>query len=209
MVIVGRLVSGVLGSALSAVLLVSALWALQSATGPRDAVIEKVATSFSLPEVNKPNKRKRKKRTARKRKRAAKAARPAVAVSSGLSGPSFGLASLDVAGGDDLSADLLGATDDVVMTESTVDVAPAPSRRVAPTHPPRARRDGVEGEVKLNLLVDAGGRVAQVVVLDATPSGIFEEAAVAAVRQWQFQPARYKGRPVKTWIQQRVAFKLR
>jgi protein TonB len=209
MVAVARLLSGVLGSALSATVLCCALWALQSATGPAKEVAEKVSTSFSLPKVDKPKPKERKRRAAKRRRTASRSSKPAVAVSSGLSGPSFGLASLDVGGADDLSADLLGATDDVVMTESTVDVAPVPSRRTSPAYPARARRDGVEGEVRLSLLIDAAGRVAEARVLDATPPGVFDDAAVAAVRTWQFQPARYKGRPVKTWAQQRVAFKLR
>jgi protein TonB len=209
MVIAGRLVSGLLGSALSVVLLGAALWALQSATGPADQVAERVATSFSLPEVKKPPPKRKRRQATRKRRSSSRASRPTVAVSSGLSGPSFGLATLDVQGADELGADLLAAGDDVVMTESTVDVPPVPSRRTAPSYPARARRDGVEGEVRLSLLIDAGGRVTQARVLDARPPGVFDDAALAAVRSWQFQPARYKGRPVKTWAQQRVAFQLR
>lgn len=209
MATLGRLLAGLLGSSASAAVLVLALWALQSATGPATAPEPTSSTSFSLPQVETPKpKRQRKKRTKRRASRA-KAARPALAVASGLSGPSFGLASFDVADGADLDADLIGATDDVVMTESTVDVAPQPSKRVAPVYPARARRDGVEGEVRLSLLIDATGRVAEARVLDSRPPGVFDNAALAAVRSWQFQPARYKGRPVKTWAQQRVAFQLR
>jgi hypothetical protein len=55
MVAVARLLSGVLGSALSATVLCCALWALQSATGPAKEVAEKVSTSFSLPKVESAN----------------------------------------------------------------------------------------------------------------------------------------------------------
>ena len=156
MVAVGRVASGVLGSALSALVLAAALWALQSATGPASKVVEQVTTSFSLPQAPKPKTKRRKRKTTRKRATPSRTARPAVSVSSGLTGPSFGLASLDVGDADDLSADLLGASDDVVMTESTVDVAPVPSRRVSPSYPSRARRDGVEGEVRLSLHKETG-----------------------------------------------------
>ena len=62
--------------------------------------------------------------------------------------------------------------------------------------PEAARRDGVEGAVRLRYDVDSEGRVRNAQVLDGTPAGVFDEAALAAVRSWRFRPARRNGQPV-------------
>ena len=71
------------------------------------------------------------------------------------------------------------------------DVATAPVlvTRVVPEYPRRARLAGIEGEVVLEVIVDRHGRVASdPTVVRAVPE--LERAAVAAVRQWRFRPAR-------------------
>lgn len=55
-------------------------------------------------------------------------------------------------------------------------------------YPAAARAAGVEGEVTVRYDVTAAGRVARAVVLAAEPPGVFEEAALAAVRSWRFRP---------------------
>lgn len=107
--------------------------------------------------------------------------------------------------------DLLGdgaATEDLVMTADTVDSAPRPMRRVPPRYPPRANAQRVEGYVKLSYLVDARGQAKGVRVLDAQPPGTFDQAAIDAVRQWEYSPATYKGQPVQMRITQTIRFKL-
>ena len=53
----------------------------------------------------------------------------------------------------------------------------------------------VKGEVKLQLTVAANGSVTSVEVLEGLPQGV-TEAAIEAVRQWKFKPARRNGEPV-------------
>ena len=55
-----------------------------------------------------------------------------------------------------------------------------------PAYPPTARRGGVEGSVRVRLLVDPDGAVQQANVLSSRPSGIFDGAALRAVRTWRF-----------------------
>lgn len=86
--------------------------------------------------------------------------------------------------------------------------APRPLRRPPPEYPRRARERGVEGFVSLHLLVDARGAVREVRVIDAEPKGLFEEAAVNAVRRWTFEPGREDGNAVEAWVRQVVRFAL-
>ncbi len=56
----------------------------------------------------------------------------------------------------------------------------------------------VKGEVKLQLAVTADGSVRDVEVLEGLPQGV-TEAAIEAVRQWKFKPARRSGEPVAVY----------
>lgn len=121
---------------------------------------------------------------------------PAPMVGANLAGLSFGLEGLGdagLAGGADA---LLGDTDDVVMTEDSVDDPPRALHQTAPAYPERARKKGITGRVVLSLLIDAAGSVQDVRVTESQPAGVFDEAAVSAVKTWRFQPAMYEGRPV-------------
>lgn len=104
---------------------------------------------------------------------------------------------------------LLGKTQEqMVMTEDAVDQKPEPQRTVPPKFPDSARRKGVEGHVTLQVLINQNGEVERTRVREAQPSGVFEQAAVAAVQQWRFRPARYHGNPVKLWATQTIRFRL-
>lgn len=136
---------------------------------------------------------------------------PPPGLSSGLSGvevslPQFSFDS-SLAVGD--SRDIVGdVKEDVVMTEKSVDQPPIPKLRVPPEYPKSARAKNITGYVVLSLLVDEEGSVQQVEILESQPQKVFDEASVLAVRQWKFEPGRYKGKPVKTWVKQVVKFEL-
>ncbi|MEM1204700.1 MAG: TonB family protein [Acidobacteriota bacterium] len=73
-----------------------------------------------------------------------------------------------------------------------------PPVRVAsplPRYPSQAWAAGVEGVIALMLTVDREGAVVGVDVLEGLPYGL-TQAAVEAVRQWRFEPARRNGEPV-------------
>jgi protein TonB len=108
----------------------------------------------------------------------------------------------------DLDDATRGDTSDVVMTEETVDEAPVALETPKPVHPARARRDGVEGRVTLSILIGTDGRVADARVLEATPTGVFDDAATDAIRAWRFSPARYQGAAVRTWRRITIVFEL-
>ncbi|MEN8180015.1 MAG: energy transducer TonB [Pseudomonadota bacterium] len=80
--------------------------------------------------------------------------------------------------------------------------------RVAPQYPYRAQRRGIEGWVKVSLLITEQGTVQDVVVFEAEPEGIFDHAAIQAVMRWKFKPRIQDGKPVSVRAEQTVNFKL-
>ncbi|MGY6217276.1 energy transducer TonB [Methylolobus aquaticus] len=80
--------------------------------------------------------------------------------------------------------------------------------RVMPRYPPRAERQGLEGSVTLELTINAAGVVSQAAVVAAQPPGVFDEAALEAIRQWRFKPAYRSGRAVEQRARQRISFRL-
>lgn len=78
-----------------------------------------------------------------------------------------------------------------------------------PVYPPAARAEGVEGVVLVEYRVDAEGRVREPRVLRAEPPGVFDAAALEAVRSWRYRPWRRDGRPVPVeGVQSTLRFRL-
>jgi protein TonB len=88
------------------------------------------------------------------------------------------------------------------------DTAPRLVEHAAPRYPAEARRKGIEGEVRVSLLVGEDGRVREVRILEASPSGIFDESAREAARSWLFEPARRGGEPVLSRVEAPIRFEL-
>ena len=88
--------------------------------------------------------------------------------------------------------------------------APVVTRRVNPVYPEMARRMSIQGTVILDIEVHADGRIGAVEVFRSVMSGPggLDEAAVTAVRQWQFQPAKSGGSSVACWIKQSIVFNI-
>ncbi len=63
---------------------------------------------------------------------------------------------------------------------------PAPEQVVPARYPQDALLSGATGKVDLDFRIAADGHVRDVRVLRAQPSGVFEQAAIAALRQWRF-----------------------
>ncbi|PSJ16985.1 energy transducer TonB [Nitrosomonas supralitoralis] len=108
----------------------------------------------------------------------------------------------------DIDDSLLGKTGNAVMTADLVDIPPRPIARGSFKYPPTAKRKGVKGYVVLSVLVETDGSVNQVQVLESSPSGIFDAAALQGIRAWQFEPAKYKGDTVRVWAKQKIRFDL-
>lgn len=86
--------------------------------------------------------------------------------------------------------------------------APELLKEVRPEFTEEARRRGVEGDVVLEIVVRADGRVGEVKVVQGLGAGL-DRNAIEAVKQWRFSPARRYGTPVDVMVEVAVAFKLR
>ncbi len=64
---------------------------------------------------------------------------------------------------------------------------PALVKQVAPLYPRGAQRRGLEGHVVTALTIDERGRVTAAEVVEASPPGVFDAAALKAVKQWRFE----------------------
>jgi len=86
-------------------------------------------------------------------------------------------------------------------------VKPKISHVVTPAYPEIARQANKEGEVRLELTIDATGHVVAVKVLSGLGFGM-DEAATAAAKQWVYTPATRCGKAVPTTVVKRVPFHL-
>jgi periplasmic protein TonB len=75
---------------------------------------------------------------------------------------------------------------------------PVPVKTVRPIYPEYARDAQIRGKVILHVLVDEEGHVKNIKVVRAVRG--LDDAAVDAVRQWIFTPARNKGAVTSGWI---------
>lgn len=78
---------------------------------------------------------------------------------------------------------------------------------VAPEYPAAARAAKQEGRVMVEMVVDAEGGVTDVRVA-RSENPVFDEAALAAVRQWRFKPGLDEGKPVAFGLVGPVEFRL-
>lgn len=81
--------------------------------------------------------------------------------------------------------------------------------KVLPEYPPMARLRGIEGQVLLEAVVTTDGRIEpDIAVLHSVP--LLDKAAITAVRQWRFRPARDRhGQPLRASVRVPVQFVLR
>jgi len=97
---------------------------------------------------------------------------------------------------------------DFVFNGDDLDQPPRQMVRTNPVYPYRARQRGIEGEVKVKLLVREDGTVASVSILESTPKGLFDAAVKKAVPKWKFSPGRIDGQAVPSWVVTNVVFVL-
>ncbi len=67
-------------------------------------------------------------------------------------------------------------------------------KKVTPTYPEAAKAARIQGLVRLNVTISAQGKVEDVQVEEGDPQ--LTDAAVAAVRQWEYRPTLLNGEPI-------------
>ena len=93
--------------------------------------------------------------------------------------------------------------------QARVDAPPALKKTIRPDYPRGARMRGEEGDVQLEIAVDARGGVTSVAVVSACPYPELNDAAVKAARKARFMPARQGRRAVPCTARITLTFRLR
>jgi protein TonB len=90
-----------------------------------------------------------------------------------------------------------------------VTARPRYKRSPQPAYPLEARRRRQQGTVLLAVQVDATGRPESVAVATSSGFAALDAAAVAAVKGWEFEPARRDGEAVDSRVEVPIRFELR
>jgi TonB family protein len=77
---------------------------------------------------------------------------------------------------------------------------------VPPVYPSLARNQHVAGNIKIDALIDANGRVTSMSVLSGPT--LLHQAAMDALQQWKYQPATLDGKPVPMHLTITIQFRL-
>jgi TonB family protein len=85
--------------------------------------------------------------------------------------------------------------------------APRQTKNVRPDFPDEAQRRRVGGAVQLEVLIGPDGRVKDLRVIRSSP--LFDEAAMDAVRKWEYEPPQSEGKAVSVVMTVTVTFNLR
>jgi len=90
-------------------------------------------------------------------------------------------------------------------------ISPGILSQVEPTYPERARQAGLEGTVVLKIQILENGRPGHVGVYRSSGSDLLDDAAIDAVRQWRFIPAknRASGQTIVCYTTMPVVFRLK
>jgi protein TonB len=79
-------------------------------------------------------------------------------------------------------------------------------KSVPPIYPAMAKSQHISGNVKIDALIDASGNVSSMSVLSGP--AMLHQAALAAVKQWRYQPAELDGKPTSMHLTVTVQFRL-
>ena len=90
----------------------------------------------------------------------------------------------------------------VTVTNPSIAYAPEPE------YPAEARRDHQEGRAVVSVLVGEDGSVESCSIEQSTGYASLDQAALAAVARWRFQPARRGEQAIEKWVLLPVSFSL-
>ena len=97
----------------------------------------------------------------------------------------------------------------VAPKQAKIDAPPKPHKTIKPDYPKGARQRGEQGEVILEIRVNAAGIVDHVDIVSSCGFPELDEAAVRAARTARFTPAKSGGSPVASTARLKLDFKLK
>ena len=80
------------------------------------------------------------------------------------------------------------------------------ARYVQPEFPERALTQRIGGSVIVEFIVDTKGNTRDVRIVEATPPGVFDNAATTAVKRWRYEPVIVNGAPVEVPTRMAIRF---
>ncbi len=81
-------------------------------------------------------------------------------------------------------------------------------RTTAPDYPESALTQHVSGSVTVQFTVDVHGEPRDIHVIEATPPGVFDRAALLAIKHWRYAPMVVNGTPIEVPVKTLVRFEL-
>jgi protein TonB len=79
-----------------------------------------------------------------------------------------------------------------------------------PSYPSLAKKNGIEGITRIKILINNLGKVEDVIVAKSSGSNLLDEAAVKAVKKWEFIPAKNKdGHKIRCYASMPIVFKIK
>lgn len=98
------------------------------------------------------------------------------------------------------AAAITSAVDLTYYSVRDLDVQPRALREIVPDYPYDADRQRLSGQVRVQLKLEADGRISDLEIASATPPGVFDASALKALRTARFAPAQKNGRPVRARV---------
>jgi protein TonB len=77
---------------------------------------------------------------------------------------------------------------------------------VSPVYPTLAKNQHVAGDVRIDALIDANGRVTTMKIVSGPT--LLHQAAMDALRQWKYQPALLDAKPVPMHLTVTIQFRM-
>lgn len=108
-----------------------------------------------------------------------------------------------------VASPVMSASEPRMDSVINLDEPPAIVKKVEPVYPKDAKDGNIEGSVWLTVLLSREGTVKKAVVQSRKDGSLsMEKAAIDAVMQFTFTPARIKKEPVETWVSIPFRFRL-
>ena len=92
---------------------------------------------------------------------------------------------------------------------TSVDQKPGIAKSFPPDYPSEAKANNISGKVIVKFVVTKEGKAKDYSIIDSVPPGVFDESALAAIKEYRFTPALKDGIPVDVVVHLPITFGLR